>query len=133
MTTDDAARAEAWADYAQTADDSMEPEFDAFMAGWNAALRARPEPAGDRSTLVQRFFLCRTKIVSLLTDMDECFQAAAPAPAEARLEPAGDRVEAACRELHEWWDNSNVPASGRAGRGAAGGPEIRTCRRPLPH
>jgi hypothetical protein len=96
MTTDDAAHAEAWADYAQT-----------------AHLRARPEPAGDRSALVQRFFLCRTRIVSLLTDMDECFQAAAPAPAEARLEPAGDRVEAACRELHEWWDNPNVPDSVR--------------------
>lgn len=146
MTTDDAARAEAWADYAQT-----------------AHLRARPEAARDRSALVQRFFLCRTKIVSLLTDMDECFQAAAPAPAEARsletiarvlffaawntmpdvvhpsfehdqelwmeaaraaadalaparhvAEPVGDRVEAACRELHEWWDNPNVPDSMRA-------------------
>jgi hypothetical protein len=173
MTTDDAARAEAWADYAQTADDSMEPEFDAFMAGYFAALRAWPETARDRSALVQRFFLCRSRIVSLLTDMDECFQAAAPAPAEARSEPAGDRVEqlierivteiaelpdrtspddwpeamlvtgeelttilrhhladagaptrhapepvgdrveAACRELHEWWDNPNVPDSVR--------------------
>jgi hypothetical protein len=76
MTTDDTARAEAWADYAQT-----------------AHRRARPEPAGDRSALVQRFFLCRSRIVSLLTDMDECFQAAAPAPAEARPKPAWDWVE----------------------------------------
>jgi hypothetical protein len=89
MTTDDTARTAAflvWIRSNPVSDDEA-----IFYAGYDAALRARPEPAGDRSALVQRFFLCRSRIVSLLTDMDECFQAAAPA--KARPEPAWDWVE----------------------------------------
>jgi hypothetical protein len=90
MTTDDTARAEAWADYAQT-----------------AHLRARSEPVGDLGEARARFELIRHRIVSLMTDLKLQFDAAALAPPPAVPDEVRRALASAAKLIREDYDETN--------------------------